>query len=178
MKTVSVIKRIHFYLLIIPIRVYLNIYLGFVNMTHNSDSSIDSRLGTRSPWRSRIEIFDHIMVKFGPSYNNRQITHGWNELLIRFVVSLNIFKISQTLKSQFNEVRWPIFQLLLGYVNVGDMLKMSATDLAVFVINAIDDIFSLHSKEICTILIFKYWISMKWYTLDKIFGKASDQYFN
>ena len=132
MKTVSVIKRIHFYLLIIPIRVSLNIYLGFVNMTHNSDSSIDSRLGTRSPWRSRIEIFDHIMVKFGPSYNNRQITHGWNELLIRFVVSLNIFKISQTLKSQFNEVRWPIFQLLLGYANVDDMLKVLVTDIAVF----------------------------------------------
>ena len=177
MKTVSVIKRIHFYLLIIPIRVSLNIYLGFVNMTHNSDSSIDSRLGTRSPWRSRIEIFDHIMVKFVPSYNNRQITHGWNELLIRFVVSLNIFKISQTLKSQFNQVRWSIFQLLRGYANVGDMLEVLVTDMAVFSSTPYM-IYGLYSNFEYSHLIFKYWILMKWYTLDKIFGKASDQYFN
>ena len=93
MKTVFVIKRMYFNLFIIPIRISLSTNLGFVNMSHISDSRMDSRLGRRSPQWSKIEIFDHILVKFGPSCNNRQITLWWDELLIRFVVFLNVFWI-------------------------------------------------------------------------------------
>lgn len=68
-----VIVRMCFNLLIIPIRIFKS------GMTHVTDSFIVSRLGMRSRDmdQSRIEIFDHILVKFEPSYNNRQITYGF-----------------------------------------------------------------------------------------------------
>ena len=49
MKTVFVIKRMYVNLFIIPIRISLSTNLGFVNMSHISDSRMDSRLGRRSP---------------------------------------------------------------------------------------------------------------------------------
>ena len=59
--------------------IYLSFQSVFANLAWFMLLTHPLSLGRRS-WdldQSRIEIFDHILVKFGPSYNNRQITYGF-----------------------------------------------------------------------------------------------------